>query len=228
MKIGLVIPWREQPSRIKPLEAVLDWYKTNLSDIEIFYADRPGEKWNAAASRNDGVKRAQEAHCDVIIVNDADTIPEIKPLLEAIEECQKDNMIHNPYTQARIMNEEETAPYYEGKSLYWLQGTEHYLANGGIYVCTPKSWWLLGGQDEKFMGWGYEDSAFDRVHQIVHGQQIKKHPGIIYSLGHKRAVENEDFYVLNSANRDIYLKYYENHTVESMINLVKQKPNIQN
>jgi len=82
MKIGLVIPWRETPSRIKPLQMVLDWYQTNLPNIEVIYIDRQGEFWSASGSRNDGVRKAQEAHCDVIIINDADTISEISTFIE--------------------------------------------------------------------------------------------------------------------------------------------------
>jgi len=224
MKLGLVIPWRETPSRIKPFEIVVDWYKTNLTDIEIFYADRPGN-WNIAASRNDGVKKAQEAHCDVIIVNDADTLPEIEPLLKAIEECQKDGMIHNPFSVCKTFTEKESQLFYENTSisLYNLKGTVHQTSVGGVYVCTPEAWWNMGGQDEKFIQWGYEDSAFDIAHQIIHKTAIKKHPGYIYSLGHKEQIHDEGFNKNQAENRDLYLRYFQNHTPESILKLIKQK-----
>ena len=71
IKIGLVIPWREQPSRIPLLKELLAWYEKNLPNVEIFYANRPGQFWQPSGSRNDGVKMAQDAKCDVIKIGRA-------------------------------------------------------------------------------------------------------------------------------------------------------------
>jgi predicted glycosyltransferase involved in capsule biosynthesis len=223
MKLGLVIPWREQPSRIKPLEAVLDWYKTNLIDIEVFYSDRPGEYWNAAASRNDGVKRAQEAHCDVIIINDADTLPEIEPLLKAIEECQKDNMIHNPYRLCKYFDKDMTDKIFQGADIKLVKHKLYTEANGGIYVCTPEAWWSVGGMDEKFIQWGGEDSAFELAHSIIKGRKIVKHDGYIYCLGHDQQIYDPGFNFNHLRNIELYWLYYSASTPERMLALVKQK-----
>ena len=206
-KIGLVIPWREQPSRIKPLQAVLAWYQTNLPDIEVFYADRPGEKWNAAASRNDGVKRAQEAHCDVIILNDADTLPEIKPLLEAIEQCKTDGLVHSPYNKCKYIDMEMSELYYVGKDIRLLKHTLFSPATGGIWVCTPEAWWSVYGMDEKFQQWGPEDAAFDISHRIIKGVPLVPHEGYIYCLGHVHQIHDEGFVPSQQFNIELYNLY---------------------
>jgi hypothetical protein len=223
MKLGLVIPWREQPTRIKPLEAVLLWYKTNLPDIEVIYSDRPGTFWNAAASRNDGVKRAQEAHCDVIIINDGDTIPEIEPLLQAIEQCQKDGMIHNPYRLCKYFDKEMTQKFFDGSDIKLLKHTLYTEANGGIYVCTPEAWWSIGGMDEKFVQWGGEDSAFELAHSIIKGTKLVKHDGYIYCLGHDAQIHDDGFNFNHLRNIELYWLYYSASTPERMLALVKQK-----
>jgi hypothetical protein len=206
-KIGLVIPWREQPSRIKPLQAVLDWYQTNLPDIEVFYSDRPGEKWNAAASRNDGVKRAQEAHCDVIIINDADTLPEIEPLMEAIEQSRTDGLIHNPYTKCKYIDMEMSELYYSGKDIKLLKHTLYSPATGGVWVFAPQSWWDVYGMDEKFQQWGPEDAAFDISHRIIKGVPLVSHEGYIYCLGHAPQIHDEGFNASHRHNMEIYNLY---------------------
>jgi hypothetical protein len=222
-KIGLVIPWREQPSRLKPLQAVLDWYQTNLPDIEIFYADRKGGVWNAAATRNDGVKRAQEAHCDVIIINDADTLPEIEPLLEAIEQCQKDGMIHNPYRQCKYFNIDMTKKIFDGWDIKSLAHRLYTEANGGIYVCTPETWWSVGGMDEKFIQWGGEDTAMELAHTVIKDSKFVKHDGDIYCLGHIEQIHDPGFNFHYLRNVELYWLYYSASTPERMLALVKQK-----
>jgi predicted glycosyltransferase involved in capsule biosynthesis len=224
LKIGLIIPWRPQPDRAGLLKAVLDWYKTNLPDIEVFYADRPGEFWNIAASRNDGVKKAQEAHCDVVIINDADTLPEIEPLLEAIKYCQRGNMIHNPYNACKVFSKEETFRFYDGMKLEDIHcRTIHPSSNGGIYVCTPEAWWSMGGQDEKFVQWGYEDSAFEIAHRIMKGTIIIKHKGYIYSLKHREQFHDRGYNENFDNNRQLYMKYLAVKTPEEMLSLVRQE-----
>jgi hypothetical protein len=206
-KIGLVIPWRATPSRLKPLQAVLDWYQTNLPDIEIFYSDRPGERWNAAASRNDGVKRAQEAHCDVVIINDADTLPEIEPLLESIEQCKTDGLVHSPYRKCKYIDIEMSELYYAGKDIKLLKHTLFTPATGGIWVCTPETWWSLYGMDEKFQQWGPEDAAFDISHRIIKGVPLVPHEGSIYCLGHVPQIHDEGFNPSHRFNIELYNLY---------------------
>jgi hypothetical protein len=223
MKVGLVIPWRETPSRIRPLQAVLDWYKTNLPDIEIVYTDRPGEFWSVASSRNDGVRKAQEAHCDVIIINDADTLPEIEPLLEAIEQCQKDGMVHNPYRKCKYFDKEMTEKFFAGSDIKLLKHTLYTEANGGIYVCTPEAWWSVGGMDEKFIQWGGEDTALELAHTVIKGNKLIKHDGYIYCLGHVQQIHDPGFNFHHLRNIELYWLYYSASTPERMLALVKQK-----
>jgi len=203
---------------------VLSWYQTNLPDIEIFYSDRPGQFWQAAASRNDGVKRAQEAHCDVIIINDADTLPEIQPLMEAIENCQKDGMVHNPYRLCRYYDKDATEKILNGISVDLVRHSREFNeANGGIYVCTPEAWWSVGGMDEKFIQWGGEDSAFELAHTIIKGNKLIKHDGYIHCLEHDYQIHDDGFVFNHIRNIELYWLYYSASTPERMLSLVKQK-----
>lgn len=223
LKIGLVIPWRETPSRVRPLQAVLDWYQTNLPDIEIIYADKPGEHWSAAGSRNLGVRKAQEAHCDIVILNDADTLPELNSLLEAIDAAQSDGMVHNPYRLCKYFDLEMSNHFYDGKDIKLLKHTLYTEANGGIYVCTPEAWWSVGGMDEKFIQWGGEDSAFELAHTIIKGTKLIKHDGYIYCLGHETQIHDPGFNFNHLRNIELYWLYYSAKTPERMLALVKQE-----
>jgi hypothetical protein len=221
MKIGLVIPWRATPSRLKALDIVLDWYKTNLTDIEIFYGDRPGV-WNLSASRNDGVKKAQEAHCDVIIVNDADTIPEIEPLMKAIQECQEDGLIHLPFRIVNYLEESETDAYLSGKT-EGLKAKLFFNGVSGALVCKTETWWELGGQDEKFKQWGGEDDAFSIAHRIVKRNPMVSHSGILYCFGHAHQSEEKDFDIHYQNNLALLSQYKKFDTAKEVLDFVKQR-----
>jgi hypothetical protein len=223
MKTILVIPWKPTPSREKPLQAVLDWYKTNLPDIEIIFANASDDIWLPSASRNIGVKRAQEAHADVIIMNDADTIPEIESLLEAVNAANNDNLIHLPYLDARYLDEQSSESYYNNQKP--IEYCKHTLypypqADGGVWVFKPVSWWDLGGMDENFKQWGYEDRAFHLAHLIIKSTGFVRHSGTIYSFSHQTQIHDNNFNKSSEHNRDRFMRYYQANTPEKMLKLV--------
>jgi hypothetical protein len=237
MKLGLVIPWRSSPDRLAALDAVLIWYENNYPGIEIFYADRPGEYWQHSASRNDGVRKAQEAHCDVIIINDADTIPERSSLQAAILAAKEDRFIHNPYTICKYLSNEVTRKYLNGEiSLQDIPSgvsSKDWDANGintiwevnwacgGIFVCQPEAWWDLGGMDEKIIH-GPEDLAFQMAHEIIKGTKFIRHPGTIYALSHnQREKITEQDHALEANNIRIYNLYMDANTPEEILKIVK-------
>lgn len=223
MKLGLVIPWRETPSRLEPFNYVLNWYKTNFPDIEIFFSDTDGDVWEPSKSRNLGVKKAQEAGCDVLIVNDADSLAELHALKEAIEDCQKDGLIHNPYTLYKHLNYDSTKDYYAGMSVSQCFGYVYNDSVGGIWVCKPSVWWEIGGMDEKFKQWGPEDRAFDVAHRMIKGCNIVHHDGWLISLAHERQESDAHFAKSHLFNTLLFGKYFTVKTPEEMLELIKKE-----
>jgi hypothetical protein len=225
LKIGVVIPWREQPTRLPIFNAVLDWYSKNLPDAEIFLSDRKSDVWSMSGSRNDGVSIAKELGCDVIVLNDADTFPQIGPLLETIQAAASDDKIHLPYTQYRFLNENYTREFFDkGTPLESFKIDAINLAEcSGVNVFSPKAWDAIGGGDEKFQGWGFEDNAMYYVHQVVHGIPYIKHNGLVFALYHKTqpGVGVPDQNVLN--NKALYELYKTKKNKEEVLDLVKSK-----
>jgi hypothetical protein len=170
-----------------------------------------------------GVKKAQEAHCDLLIIGDADSIPEINALNEAIEQAQVDGMIHNPYSVYKHLTFDSTQNYYKGMAVEDCQGSLHYDAVGGIWVCTPEAWWELGGMDEKFLQWGPEDRAFDVAHQVIKGSTFIKHDGWLISLAHDRQELEPAFQRTHLYNTLLFAKYISTRTPEEMLALVHKK-----
>lgn len=225
MKTVLVIPWRETPQRIKPLKKVLSWYEQNFPDFIVILSDSDGEKFNLSRARNLGVERAKELQADIIVLNDADTIPDKTEVLkQTIDAAMKDNLVHNPYTEYRFYDINNTNLYFQNNSFMSLPFYASYTSNAGIWVFKPSSWDMVGGMDEKFVGWGFEDTAFERAHEIIHGTKLIKHDGIIHAFDHER-----DPYVLShpskevSNNYQLYLKYLDIVSPKVMLEFVKSK-----
>jgi hypothetical protein len=221
MKIGVVIPWREQPSRIPAFEAVVKWYKENLPEATIYYADRKGPVWSMSGSRNDGIREAEADGCHIVIVNDADTIPQLQALRAAIRGAASDDLIHNPYTEYRALTEESTYQYLEGlRNISQCQGQFVRGACSGVNVFKPSTWWSIGGNDEKFSGWGYEDTAMKRAHSIIKKEPYICHEGMVYSLSHKEQPREGKHF---ETNKRIYELYQRTSNAEAMLKLVASK-----
>lgn len=223
MKIGIVIPWRPQPSRIPAFEFVYGWYQANFPDSNIYLMDdKPGEKFNLSASRNDGVRIAEKIGCDVVVISDADTFPEIETLKKTIDAAMNDNFIHNPYTSTFEYDKEYSDKILNGEDPKDFPHISH-ISTGGIYVCKPSSWWAIGGQDEKFIGWGYEDSAMSHAHQVINHKELVKHSGTVHMLNHERTegIEKPNAYTLN--NFYLFRHYVQITNPDKLLELIKME-----
>lgn len=155
--LSVVIPWRPQASRVPALELLTDWYERTLPGTVIRLVDTDDPVFNLARCRNAGMADADPD--DVVVINDADTIPERGPLLQAVSEAATSGLVHLPYTEYHWLGARGTAQYASGMS---AEDCDFELVRGacsGVYVATPQTWFSHGGQDERFRGWGFEDAA---------------------------------------------------------------------
>lgn len=187
-KIYVVIPWKHHDSRLRAYEMVREWYDKNLPEATVVALTYSEVEWLPSHTRNLGVRFAEGNGADIVIMNDADTIPEgTESLRKAIEAAMSDNFIHNPYHEYRFYDLDNTNKYFSGTPFIHCQFRIEHGSTAGIWVFKPSSWWLLGGMDEKFKKWGYEDSAFEHVHKIVHGISLVKHKGYVHAFDHERS-----------------------------------------
>ena len=200
--VAVVIPWREQPSRVFAFNEVRRWYEDCMPDADIIIADNGGEQFHLSASRNHGMREA--SNYDVVIVNDADTIPEILPLEEAIEDCQTTGLVHLPYREYRTLGVEGTQAYLRDTPLAHCPHFLVYSACSGVYVTTPDTWWMYGGQDEEFRGRGFEDTAWLFAHTTLLGAPPVRHEGNVYALHHKPDKKEGEQYTRNAQRCALY------------------------
>jgi hypothetical protein len=126
-------------------------------------------------------------------------------------------MINLPYVEYRALTEEGTNLFYKGRQLIQCPRKIVRGACSGINVFTPETWWSLGGNDEKFIGWGYEDTAMLRAHVVIKKKGFIRHDGIAFSLSHKEQAKSGPNYV---NNQKLFEKYHKIEDPQKMIDFV--------
>jgi hypothetical protein len=142
---------------------------------------------------------AEDGGYDVVVLGDADTLPEQEPLVDAIEAAAVDYRVHLPYRVYRSLRQDGTAQLAAGRP---LEDCNFMLVDGacsGIYVTTPATWWSHGGQDELFRAWGFEDAAWWAAHVTLTGDEPVRHAGAVYALHHESQAKEGDQYTANAA-----------------------------
>jgi hypothetical protein len=184
MTVAFVVPWRPgTPERNAHHEHVCDHLRQQLPDAVHLNADSGHTPFSRAGSRNEGVRQAEATGATVIVLCDADTLPETEPLHAAIT-AATDGRLHLPYTWYRGLSQDGTRAYLNGTPAAdcptdWA----HEWATGGVLVIQPGAWWQAGGMDEIFRSWGMEDTAFRVAADTLLGPTVK-HPGVITHLWH--------------------------------------------
>lgn len=229
MKVGIVLPWRETPDRAAGFEAVFNWHREIFPDFTFYKGDSSGEKFNPSEARNRGCLEAIADGCDVLVVLDADTLFHHLGVIEAIQYAIKTQMVCYPYTYVVDLSVDETNQYISGEldlDLFTDRngGPGVALANhvGSGWAMTTETYKRLNGWDEGFLGWGYEDNAFQEAHLKMLGAPMGRAFGRCYRLNH----EGRDIGFLDE-NRIRFLLYSTSteDNIEELVstNLLHQK-----
>ena len=203
LMLTVIIPWRSQPSRQSAFDAVVQWYRDNFPEVNILTIDSADEVFNLARCRNLGMRTITDQN-DVVVVNDADTIPQAGPLREAIAEAKHSGVVHLPYTAYHWLGATGTAEYTAGIRADDCDFTLVKGACSGVYVTTPATWWSHNGQDERFRGWGFEDAAWFVAHKTLLGEEPRRHEGSVFALHHEPQLREGEQYDANAALMDQY------------------------
>jgi hypothetical protein len=200
--VTVIVPWRPSPSRVPAFEFVLDWYASHLPGFRVQTIDTDDDVFVLAACRNRGI--AAHDLDEVVVVCDADTLPEPAALREAVEAAKTSRFVHLPYTEYRWLGREGDAQIRAGVA---PEDCVHELVIGacsGVYVTTGRTWASHGGQDERFRGWGFEDAAWYRAHEALLGAPPVRHEGNVYALLHAAEVRAGARYDANAALMERY------------------------
>lgn len=169
------IPWRAMRDRVPAFARVRRFWEE--AGFTIITADSdPALPFNLSQARNNAVR---QAGTDVVIVADADTIPDLKIIDRAIRATKHNHVIY-PFDEYIYLGERPDVATVDVET---AETERIYTASvGGIMVLRRALYWDLGGHDEGFHRWGYEDTAFQLVAETLAG--IERFPGKVWAFGH--------------------------------------------
>lgn len=192
MKVVTLVPWRGGDELREQSWSVVRPYLERLG-FPIYEGDSVGA-WSRAGAINAASSAAGD--WDVAIIADADTIPPPR-LGAAIAAASERGAGIRPHDHLfRLTPSGSLAVAAKG-----VEGLEsrHILdeyPGGGLMVVARKAWDAVGGFDERFVGWGHEDSAFG-IQLIVHADWDRVE-GVAYHLWHPDSPKRTREYTRNA------------------------------
>lgn len=164
----ILIPWREgAPERKRNLDFTVAWY--GPLELPVFYGDSdPDQPFNRAAARNAAAAAAGD--WDVAAFIDADCVADLDTVQRAIDMARENQKAYIPHTAFwslpergtnRLMTDPKLAETRGG--ILKLMGQPNIADSvmpSGVVVVPRVAFDAIGGYEEGFIGWGWEDTAF--------------------------------------------------------------------
>jgi hypothetical protein len=161
-------------------EFVKEWW--GQAGWPIYEGHHEEGRFNASAARNRAASAAGE--WDVAVFVDADTVVfDFDLIRKAVDLAAKTNQFVRPYSDY-LMVDEGTSDAVMANPKRPSRGYRRLgeIAHGGVHVVSRSLWNKVGGYDERFSGWGSEDTAFERACVVLAG--YKRINGQVYHLWH--------------------------------------------
>jgi hypothetical protein len=210
--VSVVIPFKPdggQRDRLFPW--VHAWWQAALPAAELIVEHRLDTPFCLAAARNRGVERATG---DVLIIADADMVCERAAVLQAIATVRRDGGWALPYDVLELLDEPTTAAVLaapaDPSQLLPTDGVaeRNWSSVSGVVVVPRAGWDIVHGQDERFLGWGYEDLAFQHALDTLWGP-LQRVGGRLVHLHHPRSLEATFEQPLAIRSRRVLAQYAE-------------------
>lgn len=210
--VSVVIPFKtDDGPRATIFQWMVAWWQAALPAAELIIEHSLDEPFCLAAARNRGAARATG---DVLVIADADMVCERAALLEAIAHVRQHGGWALPYDVLDLLDEPTTAamlatPADPGTPLPEDGCSERNLSSvSGVVVVPSAGWTAVHGQDERFLGWGYEDIAFQHALDTLWGP-LHRVPARLVHLHHPRSLATTFEQPLAIRSRRVLAQYAE-------------------
>jgi predicted glycosyltransferase involved in capsule biosynthesis len=210
MSLSVIIPFcPDGGRRDQNFNWVTKRLQSLLPDAEIMISIQEEPPFNRSLAINNGAKMATG---DILLFCDADMIFD-KEIIENSLKIVYDVPWVAPMNQYkkltwRTSNDLLRIPAdvclnYIDLNTYGEMGSERCHA-GAMFMITKENFIKTGGFDERFLGWGYEDNAFELKAEMIIGKCVES-SGIAYHLWHPISVNH--YPDLKQKNKELYMEY---------------------
>lgn len=212
MKVSLAIPYRsDDPARILALQRVLLHYGDLLdAGVANIHVTANEGKFSRTAARNVAVEEAIAAdQPDVVAVIDADCIVPLGNLLDGCRSAVERQIAVLPHDHFLELTQQGTQralhepDFGKWRESWCVQPDFGRSRPSGVVIFPVGVWRSVGGYDERFSGWGYEDAAMLLALQISGGWSRGK--GEIWHLWHPAGERS----IVNLDDKKLFNRYRE-------------------
>jgi len=192
------------------------WWEREQSHMPIIEGYHTDGLFNRSAAINTAARIAGD--WDVAVIIDADVICDPGRVKEAVSIAAESGRMVLPHTVrldlsrrgaelVRVrMLDPFALPETRSRHVHHIYSVENGHPSVSSVVVVPRALWdTVGGFDEEFRGWGYEDTAFAAACETFAG--IERMPGAVIHLWHPTAREGKrgtPTHSLNSARGQVY------------------------
>ena len=194
----VIIPFAgDDPLRLHNLQVVIDFYEDNFPDWPHYLA-QSALPFNRAHAINHTIQTY--SHWDVIVLNDGDTLCTPEQVQAAVDLATAEPVFVFAYTLYLRLGQKVTAECGNWTDVLSAPA-EWGMINAGSQGCSAvrRSVYLeLGGLDERFDGWGYEDLEFNK--RADEAGVSRRLPGELRHMWHGPRREDDSPYDADAAD----------------------------
>lgn len=222
--LSIIVPFKPDGK-----ERDLNWewiklrYKKLIPDAEICIGEYDLDPYKKSIAINSAVKKSTR---DVLLIIDADIILSIESIEKSLELIEKHGVVF-PYNRLVKFSKSITDTIISQDNFNiddsFIGSACSVYPNPSSSICFIKKdiFKKTGGVDERFTGWGYEDSSFFRVINLVNNGFYRIVPNTMYHLYHEYGAnyKNKEL-ILN--NSKIFENYYNKETIANTIKELRE------
>lgn len=219
--LAVFIPWRDYgvPERQRAMVYVKKHLEDGLN-LKVHFADGENEKFSLSAARNNAISQAKSMGASVALICDADTILHIDSVVDIFFHIKAFNSIVVPFEISRYLTRASSKKVLnQNADPNELDVIDTFdWSVGAAIMSSVDEWERVGGQDERFTGWGFEDVAFAVAAEKMGNRPIKM-GGVMNHLWHPSAEKSGEAYEYNEM---LYKRYVETDNIELLIEEAKR------
>jgi len=182
------------------------WWAEAFPDWPIVEGHHDDGPFNRSAAVNQAAALAGDWNVAVVI--DADVIPTRHAILGAVAVARADVPACGFHLR-RHLTQKGTERVLAGDRGSWVPHVkqDHRDSVSGAYVVSRPVWDAVGGFDETFRGWGWEDVAFKLATETIAGYDMVRIAGDLWHLWHPVTAERDEKRPEFQANRERARRY---------------------